>query len=356
MNHDINITKLKLNCFRQSKVPGEFMIQLRVPGGLIEAKYLKVIQEIAERWGDGTFHMGMRQTLNAPGIKFENVDAVNAYLEEYIKEVDVEMCGAEMEVNKAGYPTIGARNIMACIGNSHCVKANINTWELARKLEKQIFPSHYHIKMAIAGCPNDCAKAHFNDFGIMGVTKPIYLKDRCIGCGRCVKVCDHAATRVLKLENHRIVKDSCCCVGCGECVEACPSSAWVRPEQKLYRMTIGGRTGKQYPRMGKMFLNWVTEDVIIKVIGKWQKFSANVLHHKPMYIHGGHLIDRAGYQKFKEMILDGVELNPEAQVAQRILWAETEYRANINVKPISQHPSPGEPYTLEKPFNYGGGH
>ena len=53
---------------------------------------------------------------------------------------------------------------------------------------------------------------------------------------------------------------------------------------------------------------------------------------------------RAGYQKFKEIILDGVKLNSEAQVAQRILWAETEYRANINVKPISQHPSPGEVY------------
>ena len=356
MNHDINITKLKLNCFRQSKVPGEFMIQLRVPGGLIEAKYLKVIQDIAERWGDGTFHMGMRQTLNAPGIKFENVDAVNAYLEEYIKEVDVEACGVDMEVNKAGYPTIGARNIMACIGNSHCVKANINTWELARKLEKQIFPSHYHIKMTIAGCPNDCAKAHFNDFGIIGVTMPIYVKERCLGCGRCVKVCEHSATRVLKLENYRILKDTCCCVGCGECVEACPSSAWVRAEQKLYRVLIGGRTGKQYPRMGKMFLNWVTEDVVIQVIGNWQKFSANVLHHKPMYIHGGHLIDRAGYQKFKEMILDGVELNPEAQVAQRILWAETEYRANINVKPISKHSRPGDLYTLEKPFNYEGGH
>ena len=351
MNHDINITKMKLNCFRQSKVAGEFMIQLRVPGGLIEAKYLKVIQHIAETWGDGTFHMGMRQTLNAPGIKFEHTEAVNAYLEEYIKEVDVEMCGVEMDVTKAGYPTIGARNIMACIGSSHCVKANINTWELARKIEKRIFPSHYHIKIAIAGCPNDCAKGHFNDFGIIGVTKPIYLKDRCIGCGRCVKVCAHAATGVLKLVNHRIVKDTCCCVGCGECVEACPSSAWVRPEEKLYRMTIGGRTGKQYPRMGKMFLNWVTEEVILQVIENWQKFSANVLHHKPMYIHGGHLIDRAGYQKFKELILDGVNLNPEAQVAQRILWAETEYRANINVKPMSEHPSPGESYTLEKPFN-----
>ncbi|MGL5124276.1 MAG: sulfite reductase subunit C [Fusobacteriaceae bacterium] len=346
MNHDINITKLKLNCFRQSKIPGEFMLQLRVPGGLIQAKYLTVVQHIAEAWGDGTFHMGLRQTLNAPGIKFENIDAVNAYIEEYIKVTDVEMCEAEMEVNKAGYPTIGARNVMACIGNSHCIKANFNTWELARKLEKRVFPSHYHIKMSIAGCPNDCAKGHFNDFGIIGVTKPKYLKDRCIGCGRCVKVCEHSATRVLSLVNHKIEKDSCCCVGCGECVEACPASAWVRPEQKLYRIIIGGRTGKQYPRMGKMFLNWVTEDVVIKVIENWQNFSANVLHNKPVYLHGGHLIDRAGYQKFKELMLKGVNLNPEALVAQRIMWAETEYRANINVKAIGTHPSTGDSYTL----------
>lgn len=51
-----------------------------------------------------------------------------------------------------------------------------------------------------------------------------------------------------------------------------------------------------------MFLNWVTEDVVIKVIQNWQNFSANVLHHKPVYLHGGHL-DRAGYAKFKDLIL-----------------------------------------------------
>lgn len=212
MKHDININKLKLNCFRQSKVPGEFMLQMRVPGGLVKAKYLSTIQYIAETWGNGTFHLGMRQTLNAPGIKYENIPEVNKYLEEYIKDIEVEMCNVDMDINEAGYPTIGARNIMACIGNSHCIKANINTFELAKKLEKEIFPSHYHIKIAVAGCPNDCAKGHFNDFGILGVTKPIYLKERCIGCGRCVKVCEHAATRVLKLVNNKIEKDSCCCV------------------------------------------------------------------------------------------------------------------------------------------------
>ncbi|MHD0318518.1 sulfite reductase subunit C [Fusobacterium sp. THCT1E2] len=344
MKHDMNINKLKLNCFRQSKVPGEFMLQMRVPGGLVKAKYLSTIQYIAETWGNGTFHLGMRQTLNAPGIKYESIPEVNKYLEEYIKDIEVEMCNVDMDVTEAGYPTIGARNIMACIGNSHCIKANINTFELAKKIEKEIFPSHYHIKIAIAGCPNDCAKGHFNDFGILGVTKPIYLKDRCIGCGRCVKVCEHAATRVLKLVNNKIEKDSCCCVGCGECVEACPASAWVRPTKKLYRVLIGGRTGKQYPRMGKMFLNWVTEDVVIKVIQNWQNFSANVLHHKPVYLHGGHLIDRAGYAKFKDLILKDVELNPEALVAQRVLWAETEYRANINLRAVKDIPSPGEDY------------
>lgn len=31
MNHDIDIKKVRLNCFRQSKVPGEFMLQMRIP-------------------------------------------------------------------------------------------------------------------------------------------------------------------------------------------------------------------------------------------------------------------------------------------------------------------------------------
>ena len=78
----------------------------------------------------------------------------------------------------AGFPTIGARNVMACIGGIHCIKANINTQDMAKKIEQEVFPSHYHIKAAVAGCPNDCAKGHFNDFGIMGVNKQDYDIDR----------------------------------------------------------------------------------------------------------------------------------------------------------------------------------
>ena len=65
MNHDINVKKVRINNFRQSKVPGEFMLQMRVPGNLIDAKWLAVVQHVAQTWGDGLFHIGTRQTLNA---------------------------------------------------------------------------------------------------------------------------------------------------------------------------------------------------------------------------------------------------------------------------------------------------
>ena len=92
MNHDIDVKKVRTNCFRQSKVPGEFMLQMRVPGAVIEAKHLKAVAEICERWGNGSFHMGTRQTLDIPGVKYENIPEVNRYIKSYIEEVDVKIC------------------------------------------------------------------------------------------------------------------------------------------------------------------------------------------------------------------------------------------------------------------------
>lgn len=331
MNSDIDIKKVRRNCFRQSKIRGEFMLQMRVPGGVIDAKYLSYVQHIAETWGNGIFHIGVRQTFDIPGIKYENIEEVNKYLRKFINDIEVKLCGVDINVNDTGYETIGSRNIMACIGNSHCIKANINTTNLARKIEKIIYPSDYHIKINISGCPNDCNKAHFSDFGIIGITKTEYDYERCIGCKKCIESCP---TRVLRMEKGKIAKDTCCCVGCGECALICPTGAWSRNPQKFYRVLIGGRTGKQTPRMGKIFLNWVTEDVVLAVLKNWEPFSAEVLNHQPIYLHGGHLIDIAGYHRFKDLILQGVHLNKEAMVAERISFAETEYRSNINVKPV----------------------
>lgn len=42
----------------------------------------------------------------------------------------------------------------------------------------------------------------------------------------------------------------------------------------------------------------------------------------------------AGYEKFKEMMLKNVTLNPEARIAENVYFAETEYRGRIHVKPV----------------------
>lgn len=91
MSQDMNINALRTNCFRQSKVKGEYMLQMRVPGGLIQAKYLSFVEHLAEAYGDGTFHFGSRQCFAIPGIKYENIDAVNKELKDYLEDVEIAM-------------------------------------------------------------------------------------------------------------------------------------------------------------------------------------------------------------------------------------------------------------------------
>ena len=111
------------------------------------------------------------------------------------------------------------------------------------------------------------ALAAMADFGIIGCAKIDFHPERCIGCGACVRACKKGATRVLEAgPNGMPLKDACCCVGCGECVRACPTGAWSRNPKKFYRVILGGRTGRQTPRTGKMFLNWADEDVILGMI------------------------------------------------------------------------------------------
>ena len=62
--------------------------------------------------------------------------------------------------------------------------------QIAFKIEKAVFPNDLHVKVALTGCPNDCAKVRMHDFGIMGMTKPEYRQDRCVSCGACVKACE----------------------------------------------------------------------------------------------------------------------------------------------------------------------
>lgn len=320
---DINTKKLKKNAFRVTKVRNKTASRIRVPGGHLEAKYLPVLQHIAETYGDGTLHITNRQGFEIPGIDFEKMVEVNALLESIITGMDI-----NREEENGGYPAAGTRNIAACVGNRVCPYACYDTTAFAQRIEKAVFPNDLHFKIALTGCSNDCAKVRMHDFGIIGMTEPQFEPDRCVTCGACVKACTKKSTGALTMVNFRPQRDAQRCIGCGECVLACPNMAWTRSEEKYYRLTLLGRSGKKNPRLGENFVKWIDADSIVQII-------LNTYEYVEKYIdpeapggkeHIGYIVDRTGFEEFYKWAMKGVHLSDKAEITSPIYWAGIRYK------------------------------
>lgn len=328
---DVKRGPVTKNAYRITKVRGKTALRIRVPGGHIESKHLILVNELAQKYGDGSVHITSRQGFEVPGIDFNKIPEVNKMIRPLIEEIEV-ACGVDIENRDAGYPAAGTRNVSACIGNRVCPFANVDTTDLALKMEKNIYPNNFHVKIAITGCPNDCIKAHTQDFGIIGLAEPQLEYDYCIGCEACVKNCKSKVTGALTLKNGKVVRDVRRCIGCGECVLKCPTGAWTRNPEKFYRMVIMGRTGKRNPRMATSFLEWVTEETVLKVVKNTYDFVEEYIDKSLVKEHVGYIVDRAGYHAFKKAALKGVKLGPKAKVAKHINFIGYQYERDENLK------------------------
>jgi len=331
MSLDLNRKTVAKNAFRITKRRNHTAIRIRVPGGHLNASQIARIAKIAEQFGDGNLHITTRQGFEIPNIPFEKMPEVNAALRPLIEELELEH-GVKIDNPAAGYPAAGMRNISACIGNRTCPFANTDTTGLAQRIEAVVYPHDFHTKIAITGCPNDCIKAHMQDFGIIAMCIPEYDYDQCIGCEACVKACQRKVTGALDMNGNKVVRDERRCIGCGECVLACPTSAWTRKPGKYYRLLVMGRTGKKNPRLAMPFLDRVNEEVVTKVI-------ANTMAYVDRYIlrclpkeHIGYIVDRTGFNVFRDEVLQGVVLNPEARMAKTIQWPGYNTLNDANLK------------------------
>ena len=86
---DVNTKKIKKNAFRVTKERGLTASRVRVPGGHLDAGYLSMIQDIAQRYGNGSVHMTVRQGFEIPGIRYEDMDKVNELLQPIIEGIGI---------------------------------------------------------------------------------------------------------------------------------------------------------------------------------------------------------------------------------------------------------------------------
>ena len=322
MIRDLNTKKVMKNAFRITKTKYKTALRVRVPGGLINPECLMIVSEISSKYGDGQIHMTTRQGFEILGIDMEDMPKVNEMAQPLIDKL-----GINQKEKGTGYDAAGTRNISACIGNKICPKAQYNTTNLAKRIEKIVFPHDLHFKIALTGCPNDCIKARMHDFGIIGTCLPEYEMDRCVTCEACVKKCKKISVNALRVENNKIVRDENKCIGCGECVLNCPMSAWTRSPKKYYKLMIMGRTGKKNPRLAEDWLRWVDEDSIVKII-------ENTYDYVTEYIakdapngkeHIGYIVDRTGFEEFRKWALKDVKLPPETVEVKNIYWNGPKY-------------------------------
>lgn len=194
-------------------------------------------------------------------------------------------------------------------------------------MEKEIFPNDRHVKVAFTGCSNDCAKVRLADFGIMGMTEPQYDPDRCVACEQCINYCKKRSVGALSLVNGKVHRDTAKCIGCGVCVTYCPTRAWTRSKEHYFRLVLLGRTGKKNPRLAQDFIKWCDEESILKIVKNAYAYieeyiDPNAVEHKE---HIGYIVDRTGFDKFKEYILQGVTLSDKAEMMHTMYWGGNHY-------------------------------
>lgn len=312
----VNRKEIAKNAYRITKVRDKTALRIRVPGGHLEAKFLPLLQSIADEYGNGSLHITTRQGFEIPDIDFTAIPRINETIRPLIENL-----GLHLTIRGEGYPAAGTRNISACIGNRVCPYANNDTTRIAKDLEKAVFPHDFHFKIAVTGCPNDCIKAHMQDFGIICTTRPLYDVEKCISCDACVKNCKKRVTGALQMKDFSVERAVDRCIGCGECILKCPTGAWSRSERSFFTMVIMGRTGKKNPRLAMPFIKGASEAVIVQIIKNTYQFVDRYIDRSLPKEHIGYIVDRVGYEVFKKEVLEGIRLNEEAKVAKQILWS-----------------------------------
>ena len=240
--------------------------------GVLNAAQLSAIAEAAKKFGNGEVSFTTRMTVEVHGLHYEDT-------------------GAKV------------RPVVACKGTM-CVFGLIDTQGLAKEIHKRFYEGYrsvslpHKFKIAVGGCPNNCAKPDLNDIGIIGQRIPHINKETCRGCKKCAceAECPIGACHVV---DGKLVIDEEKCNHCGRCITKCYFGA-NEGSQSFYKIYIGGRWGKQV-RQGQALKHLCATkeeamDMVEKAIllfksqgKKGERFSS--------------LVERLGMDKVEEILL-----------------------------------------------------
>jgi nitrite reductase (NADH) large subunit len=127
-------------------------------GGLTTPNELRAIADAAEKYKVPTVKVTGGQRIDLLGVKKEDLPLMWADLN-----------AAGMVSGHAYGKSI--RTVKTCVGAEHCRFGTQLAMSMGIKLEKMLFDmySPHKVKLAVSGCPRNCAEAGIKDVGVIGV-------------------------------------------------------------------------------------------------------------------------------------------------------------------------------------------
>ena len=137
---------------------GTFSVVPRMWGGLTNPKELRAIADVAEKFNVPEVKLTGGQRIDLFGVKKEDLPAMWA------------------DLSAAGFVSGHAygkalRTVKTCVGSQWCRFGTQDSTGLGVKLEEMTWGSWmpHKFKLAVSGCPRNCAEATIKDFGIVCV-------------------------------------------------------------------------------------------------------------------------------------------------------------------------------------------
>ncbi len=137
---------------------GTYSVVPRMWGGMTTPQELRAIADAAEKYNVPTIHVTGGQRIDLLGV--ERADLPDMW-------ADLNAAGL---VSGHAYSK-GLRTVKTCVGTDHCRFGTQDSTGLGIKLEKMLWGSWtpHKVKLAVSGCPRNCAEATCKDLGVICV-------------------------------------------------------------------------------------------------------------------------------------------------------------------------------------------
>lgn len=137
---------------------GTYSVVPRMWGGLTTPDELRAIADVAEKYAIPTVKVTGGQRIDLLGAKKDDLPAIWG-----------DFAKAGMVSGHAYGKSL--RTVKTCVGAEHCRFGTQLSMGMGVKLEKMLFGmwSPHKVKLAVSGCPRNCAEAGIKDVGVIGV-------------------------------------------------------------------------------------------------------------------------------------------------------------------------------------------